>query len=179
MNYQKFKELILEICDQSIDDDYCGAVKLNKLLFFVDLKSYAKLGRSISGQKYQKLKLGPVPMQILPVLKDMENNGDIQRTSKMVHGYEQQKTIPTRKSNTAVFDRDELSVINETIKCFKKANSRDISEKSHEFIGWELAQINEVIPLETVFISTRKLTKREREYSLKLTGLPEYKELYA
>lgn len=179
MNYQKFKELILEICDQSIDDDYCGAVKLNKLLFFVDLKSYAKLGRSISGQKYQKLKMGPVPMQILPVLKDMENNGDIQRTSKIIHGYEQQKTMPIRKSDTTVFDRNELAIINETIKCFKKTNGKDISEKSHEFIGWELARINEVIPLETVFISTRELTKEEKGYSLGLTELPEYKEIYA
>jgi hypothetical protein len=179
MNYQKFKELILEICDQSIDDDYCGAVKLNKLLFFIDLKSYAKLGRSISGQKYQKLKLGPVPMQILPVLKDMENDGDIQRTNKKVHGYEQQKTIPIRKSNTTVFDEAELMIINETVEYFKKTNGKDISEKSHGFIGWELAQMNEVIPLETIFISTRKLTKKEREYSFKLTGLPEYKELYA
>ncbi len=179
MNYQKFKELILEICNQSTDDDYCGAVKLNKLLFFIDLKSYAKLGRSISGQKYQKLKLGPVPMQILPVLKDMENNGDIQRTSKMVHGYEQQKTVPLRKANVTLFDESELQIISDVTEDFKKTNGKDISERSHGFIGWELAQMNEVIPLETVFISTRELTKKEKEYSLKLTGLPEYKELYA
>lgn len=180
MSREKFRELILEICNCSNGQDFCGAVKLNKLLFFIDLYSYAYFGKTISGQKYQKFTYGPVAMQMLPMLKDMEDRGDIQRNKEALRfggtSYTQTRTVPNRKADLSKFTTEELDLVKKVVEKFKDFNGSAISELSHKFIGWELAQDNEIIPLETVFISNRELSTAEKLHAEDLMKLPEYEE---
>lgn len=63
------KELIVYIANKLALHPKFGATKLNKILFYSDFIAYAKLGKSITGEKYQKLPLGPAPKYLLPVRK--------------------------------------------------------------------------------------------------------------
>lgn len=48
----KFKELILFICERSEGDSPFGAIKLNKLLFFTDFVSYSRFGHAVTWHEY-------------------------------------------------------------------------------------------------------------------------------
>lgn len=179
MDYKKFAELILEVCNQSKDDNHCGSVKLNKLLFFIDFNAYATLGHSISGQTYRKLKHGPVPEQILPVLQEMMNNGDIEKEQKLVYDYTMNTIVANRVANTAMFTKDELTLIETTINKYKDKNGRDVERISHDFIGWGIANLKEEIPYQTVYISDRELTQTEKDYAIELRSLDDLQQCYA
>lgn len=58
---EKLRELILYIAQKSKTDPRCGAVKLNKLLYYADFSAYRLLGRAITGAEYQHLKKGRRP----------------------------------------------------------------------------------------------------------------------
>src|SRR5204863_5344149 len=64
---RKLAELILFISERSEGDPRFGAGKLNKLLFYSDFGSYRLLGKSITGQQYQKLSNGPAPRRLAAV----------------------------------------------------------------------------------------------------------------
>ena len=51
----RMAELIVYIADLCQEDPTFGATKLNKILFYADFASYAKYGRPITGQEYQRL----------------------------------------------------------------------------------------------------------------------------
>src|SRR6267154_5777818 len=76
-NEAKFKELVLLVAKQSEGDGTFGATKLNKLLFYIDFLSYLNLGKAVTGMQYQKLDRGPAPKKLVPITKQMTENGDI------------------------------------------------------------------------------------------------------
>src|SRR5690606_1636943 len=86
---RRFKELILYVADRSRDDRRFGATKLNKILYFADFKAFLILGASITGSTYVRLDRGPVPQEILPILREMEDAGDISRTERQYFNYTQ------------------------------------------------------------------------------------------
>jgi hypothetical protein len=174
----KFEELILEICRQSENDEYCGATKLNKILFYIDFFAYQNLGQPISGQTYRKLDYGPVPKNILRVLRTMESNGDIKKVETTIYNKKQNRTVALRLPDLSVFSKKERDLITSVIKWLRQEKAITVSDLSHKYIGWKLAEMNEDIPYETVFISDRKLTSEEKDYAYVLAELPEYKRCY-
>ena len=65
----KFKELILYVCEKSATDPNFGATKLNKILFLSDFWAYAYCGRPITGVEYMKLRFGPAPEGVRPTVE--------------------------------------------------------------------------------------------------------------
>ena len=53
-NREKFKELILYICEKSKDDIHFDMKKLGVILWKCDFKAYAELGESLTGATYIK-----------------------------------------------------------------------------------------------------------------------------
>jgi hypothetical protein len=167
-NEQKFKELIIYISRLSMDDENCGATKLNKLLFFTDFLAYLNLGKSISGQEYQKLPNGPAPKRLVPVRRAMKNNNDIVFYQNNHFGYEQHRIIPTRDADLSLFSPQEIHLINYVVREFEEKNGSEVSEISHQFAGWKLAELNEIIPYEVSLVGNRELTSEEIEYGRSL-----------
>ena len=52
-----------------------GAVKLNKVLWLADFRAYLHFGKPITGVRYIKRRVWPVPKPILPVLRELEEDG--------------------------------------------------------------------------------------------------------
>ena len=150
----KFKELVVYIADQCRGDPAFGVVKLNKLLYLADFAAYAKLGKSITGAKYIKLERGPAPSRMLETRRDMEQAQEIwvQRGSHEGR-LAQDRIVPRRVADVSVFEEGELAIVDETIAAFREDNATQISDFSHESVGWQIADLQEAIPYETVFLS--------------------------
>jgi len=148
----KFRELILFISERSEGDVPFGAVKLNKLLFYADFLAFLKFGKAITWQKYQKLEQGPCPRNLLPTLRELEKSADIIQVDRDFHGYKQKRVVAIREPDLSMFSAEEIALVTQLIDEFKGMSAKQMSETSHDFIGWQLAEIGEDIPYEVALV---------------------------
>lgn len=168
---QKLAELLLYISDKCEMDEYFGAIKLNKILFFADFLQYQRSGHSITGQEYQRLQNGPAPRRLLPVRSDLERDGELVVKKRYIPGgYEQARTVAIREPDLTGFSGDEIAMVDYVIGELWNHTARDASDLSHTLTGWKLAADGATIPYETVFLSERALTKEEAEYARELVA---------
>jgi hypothetical protein len=161
----KTKELILLVCELEDDADLFGQVKLNKILFNIDFKAYAKRGESVTGQEYQAQREGPTLRRMLPLLREMLADGDLAIKREPAGDYTQERPVALRAADLGVFDADELELINSEAEDAKGKTAAEMADMSHEFLGWRVAAIGETIPYGTVFaMETEPLTEEEREF---------------
>jgi len=158
----KFKELILYICEKSATDPNFGATKLNKVLFLSDFWAYANLGQPITGVEYMKLPFGPAPRPLVPVRTEMQKNGElaIQETTldpKMAR----KRPINLRAADLSRFSAEEIALVDGVLEMCRNATGLAVSRYTHDWHGWIAAQERETIPYETVFISDDPLTTFE------------------
>ena len=170
-NDEKMRELILFISIHSEGDRRFGATKLNKLLFYADFLAYLNFNQSITGHEYQKLENGPAPRYLMPIREEMEVDGDIAIREETFYGYKQHRVLALRKPNLSVFSGEEVDLIYQIIEKFWNKNAKDVSDESHTFVGWALAEDGETIPYEATLVGSRKPTQEEIERARELEPL--------
>ena len=161
---EKLRELVLYISELSEGDRPFGAVKLNKLLFYVDFNAYKHLGKPVTGQEYQKLEHGPCPRRMKPIMESMSSSGEIAIRKVEYYGHNQHRPFALREPNLDIFTAREIDLINRVVEHFRGINATEISEKSHAFAGWLLAEEGETIPYDVALVgnqppSTKALKK--------------------
>jgi Protein of unknown function (DUF4065) len=165
-NKHKFKTLVHYICAQRADDPFSlGATKLNKILWLSDFRAYYVSGESITGARYVKRQFGPVPHQIVPVLKELESEGAIE--VKDVFHFGKPKKEYQVKYGTSIehFPEDQQEIIEWAIKLVcDRHTAASISNASHDHI-WKAAEDGEEIPYHTVFAEPGQITEDELEWA--------------
>lgn len=171
----KLRELVLYVCKASESDERFGSIKLNKLLFFSDFLFYLENGVSITGQAYQKLKQGPAPRLMLPLLNDMQTAKHLALAERKHFGKIQKKPVALREAHLTRFSGQEIATVDYVIGKLKGFNGTEISELSHQFTGWELAEEGETIPFSSVLLQSNPLTLQEQQWAqeLDMTGVEE------
>jgi len=152
-NADKMKELILYVCKQLENDPKFGATKLNKILFFCDFLAYLELGQAITGVAYQKLEHGPAPVCLLPLRAEMVNKGVVAPQQTKYMGNPQNRLIALRDAELSVFNSKEVALIDSVICWAKDYNGKEISDLSHKFSGWKLANLQEEIPYQVALVA--------------------------
>ena len=165
---EKFREMILYLSHLSEEDAAYGMTKLNKLLFYADFTHFAHHGTSISGQEYQKLPHGPAPRKLLPKLNEMQRDGDLVVRERIHFNRSQRKPIALRAPKLNVFSPEEIDMINSVVDEFWGASAREMSDLSHEFAGWELAEEGDTVPYEVALVGTREPTSGELKWARSL-----------
>jgi hypothetical protein len=142
----QLKELTHYICWKAEDTSTLGATKLNKALWFADTLAYRLSGRSITGAVYVKRQFGPVPRQILPVLRELEAEGAVHIRMSQHFNRMKRDFIALKPANPAVFSEQERAVIDDVIAWVcDQHTATSISDLSHDAI-WEAAEEGEEIP---------------------------------
>jgi hypothetical protein len=152
-NRGKFKELVLFFADESAKarDEGFGMVKLNKLLFRADFEAYRLLGRSITGETYEKQEFGPVARDLPIVLDELGRAGRLDwRNIPLVR-----QGLEARPDVTS-FTSDELRIIKRTLSELATHGGKSVSDWSHEqSAGWNvMPHYGDEIDYATTFIST-------------------------
>lgn len=168
-NGQKFKELILYLAESSGKDPGFAATKLNKLLYFIDFEAYRRLGRSITGARYQKLPWGPAAVEFLPMQDELFRDELARIELRERGGYQQRVTIPLSSSDRSVFLSEEIAIIEDVVEELRQYDATGSSEYSHEHsAGWQVVEEGGLIPYRTALISTKSIPEedldRAREY---------------
>jgi len=162
----KLRELILYIAKKSEPDPNFGATKLNKILFYSDFLAYRALGRSITGQKYQKLEFGPAPKGIVPVLREMEREKLCAQAERKHHGLKQRRVVALREADLQAFSAEEIDLVRDVLADLGPLTGSEVSDLSHQFVGWQVAELGEEIPYGTALIDPRRpLTPDENRWA--------------
>lgn len=151
LDRDKMRAVILRACHTCAPDDL-GAVKLNKVLYYFDMISYAHRRVSVTGATYRKRPNGPTSDQLLFLLRDMEAAGDIEIRNVDYHGYEKKEYIAKATEPINVLNEDELGLLDDVIDFVCRQNSaKSISEYSHS-LPWEMAEMGGVIPYHSAML---------------------------
>lgn len=164
----KFREAIVYIASKSSKDKRFGATKLNKILYYSDFSAYRKLGYSVTGAEYQHLKEGPVPRDLPEAQEYLTIDGAIQIQKRPYFNFIQNRIIAMRAPDTSVFNHDELAIMDEVIEWLWDMNGSQVSDLSHNEIGWRVTDENETIPYRTAWLSARPLTTEQIELGRKI-----------
>lgn len=159
-NEKKFKELVLYLAETSKDDKFFGAVKLNKLLFFSDFLAFGYLGASITGARYIHLPKGPAPREMMRVRTEMEKAGVLLVEDRRAGVFTQHRPVAKSLPDMSVFSAPEREIIDSVIEMLGHQNAVQVSDQSHDWIGWLYTDDKEEIPYHTVFVRRREPVTR-------------------
>ena len=154
-NSEKFRDLMLYISDQSRDDPWFGAVKLNKILYYCDFQAFARFQRPITGASYVKMRAGPVPRELLKERRVLVDAGQATIETRSVFRYTQQRLVPLGNNIQlgTQFSQGECSIIDEVLEFLKPLSAKQASDVAHDEAGWILARDREIIPYETAWLA--------------------------
>lgn len=152
-NRDKLKALVHYVCWKCENPADLGGTKLNKVLWYSDMLAYLNWNRPITGETYVKRQFGPVSRHILPVLEELEREGQIVRGQASYYGHPKHEYIPVKAPDLSLFNAEEISLIDTCIDFVcRKHTAASISRLTHDTI-WKLAEIGEEIPYYTVWAS--------------------------
>ena len=152
-NERKLAELILYVSAKYANDPNFGAVKLNKALFFPDFSAYGSWGHTITGAQYQHQPEGPTVVRMLPVLRDLVNDGDLVIQTVDSYGYQQKRTLNLRSANLNLFSGNEIALVDAWLERLRPMNATEVSLYSHGTAGWQLTSNGDLIDPKTVYIA--------------------------
>ena len=102
------------------------------------------------------------------LLEIAKKDAEIEIKNVSYHGRQQCRTIAKREPKLEVFTKEEIDLINRTVLKWKEYNAKEISEKSHLFFGWNIAEENETIPYPVALLNIREPTRYDQRKAQKL-----------
>lgn len=150
-NREKMRAVILHTCHACELDDL-GAVKLHKVLYYIDMLMYAHQRQAVTGATYRKRPNGPMADQLLFLLRDMERAGDIRIESVGYHGFSKKEYHALVPEPLGVLNAEEVAMLDDVIEfvcCQHTAKS--ISDYSHA-LPWEMAEMGSEIPYHSAML---------------------------
>ena len=122
--------------------EYCGKIKLFKLLYLLDFQHVAETGKPVTGLDYEAWKFGPVPVQVMEMWEDLEN-GTVEGCyvcPERVHDFVRQtiKVAPDASFDENLFSRRELRIMREMAERYRQTASPEMIDVTHQENGaWD------------------------------------------
>ena len=159
-------ELMLHVARKSSEDKNFGATKLHKLLWWSDTESFARLGKSITGTRYQKLPHGPGATRLKPVQDQLVLDGDAEvDVVDFPNGFRQHRLVALRDPDLSAFTEDQLAIIDDVIEQYWEKTGAEVSELSHG-PAWQVAKLRGRLPYDAVFLTSDPPTDADRNWAI-------------
>ena len=153
----RLKEMIVYIASKCQEDPGFGAVKLNKILFRADFQAYRLRGRPVTGTAYFRLKYGPAPKAMMPVMRELHSEDAVRTQRRIVGGLEQKRPIALRPANLSYFSGEDIAIVDDIISELWGRSAVAVSDESHG-IQWQTRADREPIPYESAYLSDAPVT---------------------
>ena len=159
-NINKFKEVLLYILEKVGAKPNVGQTVIYKLLYFIDFDFYELYEQQLIGATYIKNHHGPTPVAFAKIIKQMEQNGELEEIKTKHFQYDQTKYIPVRPANIGILSALEIKHIDAILEKYSDKNATELSDYSHKDIPWLATGDNNIIPYESVFYRTPETSVR-------------------
>lgn len=154
---ERLVDLILYISQKYESANRWGKTKLNKVLWRADFTSFLERGVPVSGRPYMRLRNGPAPVEMAPVLGRMIADGLIRIEVRSQGNYEEDRIIPLMQANMHYFGLDDIRYIDSAIRYYWDATATEASDDSHG-IAWRSREDGDPMPYELAYLSNRPLS---------------------
>jgi hypothetical protein len=116
----------------------------------------------MTGAIYRHLKQGPAPRHLEEVRDRLASSGAIKvQERNLKNGRRQVRTTACRSFIRSKFSDEEIALVDELIRLHWEHTADEISDASHNYVGWKITKEGETIPYESIFLSDGPLTTEE------------------
>lgn len=150
LNRTKYKNAILYFI-KYCNNKYLGAVKLNKLLYYLDFINYRDRGNSVTGDFYVHNHYGPTPLELDLIMSEMRDK-EISI-----------KKDPFEDSHKISFELKKGINVDE--KVFNKKEQELLRNICKEFLDWSTDKIVEQTHLESPWFYSKPFEMVDYKYS--------------
>lgn len=157
----RLREMILYVSERNPDTEHFGLTKLNKTLWKADFSAFAGRGIPVTGRAYQRLHLGPAPIEMKPLLAEMLQDGQLELIyrffGKNAEGEDIIEQRPIAKMTPVLrwFSGDDLSYVDAAIAYYRPFTGRETSDDSHG-IAWSSRNDLDPMPYESAIFSDER-----------------------
>jgi hypothetical protein len=157
---QRLREAILYVASKSQGMEFFGGIKQNKILWRADFRAFYYRRQPVTGRIYQRLKLGPAPIEMKPVMQTMLRDGLIEIDRRKVKGgWVENRTIPKVNPVLKFFSPDDLEYLDESISHFRDMTGMETSDASHG-IAWKTRNDGDLMPYEAAYFEDTPARKK-------------------
>lgn len=136
------QKLINAIVFYAANTQFCGKIKLFKLLYLADFEHFSQTGKSVTGFEYQAWKFGPVPAELMEEWEEL--NPDMAQAVRIEFEKEVDYVRQAVKVNEGIsFDDElftprELRIMASIAEKYRKTKSAKLIDVTHEQKGaWD------------------------------------------
>lgn len=156
----RLRSLVLYVADECRDAPHFGLVKLNKIIWKADFTSFAERGVPVTGRAYQRLEWGPAPIEMLPLLKEMERDGAIEIVRRdFGDDVVEERVVPLAKYFPDLPAKD-LQYVSKAIAYYWNMTGSETSDDSHG-VAWRTRRNKDPMPYELAYLSDREIEGRQ------------------
>ncbi|MFY9462983.1 MAG: Panacea domain-containing protein [Candidatus Sungiibacteriota bacterium] len=152
LHRKKYQNAVLYLC-QKLYGEVRGKKKLAKLLYFADFDFYEKYQKSITGDVYNALPMGPVPSVLGAMTMEMSKK----KVLAIDQVEEREGYNPTEvyrclvEPDISVFDAEEKKMLDRVIVKYGHLTGKQLEELSHAEAPYIGTELRKEIPYELSF----------------------------
>ena len=159
-NLDKFKQVLLYVLGKVGSKPNVGETVLHKLLYFIDFDYYEKFEENLMGATYIKNHHGPTSIELGAIVKDMQEQGELEAVKSQYFKYSQKKYLPRKRPNLDILSAREIDHIDDVLARLSDKNAAEIENYSHEDIPWKSATEGQPLSYESVFYRDERYSVR-------------------
>jgi len=152
LNKKKYQNAILYLC-QKLGGKVNGKKKLAKLLYFADFDFYEKNQKSITGDIYKALPMGPFPAALEKITDEMS-----EKKLLLVKKVEERKGyLPTEiyeclsEPDLSAFNEEEKEMLERIATKYGRLTGKQLEELSHSEAPYIGTELKKEIPYDLAF----------------------------
>lgn len=152
LHTEKYKQAILYLCAK-LGKEVRGKKKLAKLLYFVDFDFFEKTQKHFTGDKYKALPMGPFPVSLNEMTREMAKEKTLKVESVPEHdGYNATEVYTCLKEpKISVFSKEEKEMLDRVIERYGHLNGKQLEDLTHAEAPYSGTKLNDIIFYELAF----------------------------
>lgn len=149
---KKYQNAVLYLC-RKLKGEVRGKKKLAKLLYFADFDLYEKVQKSITGDVYYALPMGPVPSALEKITVEMTKKKMLGVAQVKEHeGYNATEVYKClTEPDLSVFDEEEKKMLDRIVVKYGHLTGKQLEELSHAEAPYIGTELRKEIPYELAF----------------------------
>ena len=156
---KKYKEVILYLAEK-LGGEIRGKKKLAKLLYFVDFDFFEKFEKSLTGDVYKALPMGPFPATMEKILADMVKEKKISiKHEKERADYNSTEIYKTKKKAEVNFSEEERQILDRVVLKYGHLSGKQLEDLTHAEAPYIGTAPNQEIAYELAFYRGTNLDK--------------------
>lgn len=157
----RLREAALYVMEKCSTLEWFGLTKLNKILWRADFEAYAARRMPVTGRMYQRLAQGPAPIEMLPILDEMQGGGLMKIDKIPVGRFQEKRPVALASPSLRYFSADDLAYLDQSIEFYSAHTGRGASKQSHG-VAWNTRHNGDPMPYELSLLSDDELSGNDQ-----------------